>query len=366
MGRRVVVGGGLFGAHAALILSSKGHDVVLIERDDDILRRASHVNQARLHTGLHYPRSLLTARETLNHYRRFRQEFPAAVRDFRQIYAIARHGSKTSADSFRTFIDRLGLDVEEIPTDRWFHPGTVDVALQVEEPTFDASVLRREFSLRLRADRRIKLRLGENVHGASRHRDEILIRTSNGIVACDGLVVAAYAGTNPMRDGLGLNRLPLAHELTEVVLGRVESRLSGVGFTVMDGPFWSLMPFGSGDVVSLTSVGLTPAARAGALPTFDCQSLNTACSPQHLMTCSSCAFRPATNDVHHRQQMAMFLRWASDYHPMESLWTVKTILKTTEVDDARPTVVHKEPDEAIWTIFSGKVSTLFELEERLS
>jgi hypothetical protein len=54
------------------------------------------------------------------------------------------------------------------------------------------------------------------------------------------------------------------------------------------------------------------------------------------------------------------------FTPTKSLLTVKSTLNTTEVDDARPTLIQKEPDSKTWTIFSGKVSTLFDLERALN
>ena len=58
---RIVIGGGLFGSFAAMALAKRGFRVCLVEQGSELLGRASHINQARLHTGLHYPRSLDTA-----------------------------------------------------------------------------------------------------------------------------------------------------------------------------------------------------------------------------------------------------------------------------------------------------------------
>ena len=93
---RVIIGGGIFGLYAAYVLGRAGFSVVLLEKENLSLNRASRVNQARLHTGLHYPRSLLTARDSLGYYQRFREEFPDSVRDFKQIYAISDYNSQTS------------------------------------------------------------------------------------------------------------------------------------------------------------------------------------------------------------------------------------------------------------------------------
>lgn len=364
---RAVIGGGLFGCYAAVLLADRGHDVVLIEQDEALLTRASFVNQARLHTGLHYPRSLLTATEALGHHRTFRARWPEAVRDFMQIYAVATHNSRTTGSDFAAFIDRLGLPTEEIDPERWFWPGTVSRAFVVEEPAFDARVLRSILAKEIADRPNISVRLGSIVTGGSVGPDASVVRLSTGeTLEVDGLVLAVYAGTNGLRAALGLDPLPLTFELTEVVLGTVSSELRDVGLTVMDGPFWSLMPFGHGDQVSLTSVGLTPLRRSTGDATFACQSLRGDCTPLHLRDCTSCPVRPLSGAAHQQQQMSAFLRSAAAFTPTSSLLTVKAVLTATEVDDARPTLVHKEDRAEVTTVFSGKVSTLFDLDEELT
>jgi len=364
--RTVVVGGGLFGCWAALVLASRGHTVVVVEQDHQLLNRASLVNQARLHTGLHYPRSLLTASEALSSYQRFRSEFPAAVHDFTQMYAIARHGSKTSAAGFERFIDRLGLDAQPVDASRWFRSSMVESAWIVEEPSFDAGIIRDELSARLRAEPRIDVVTGVPVASASANASGVSVSLADGReIRADEMVIATYAALNPVRQALGLEPLTLQHELTEVVLGTVSGPLQGRGFTIMDGPFWSMMPFGKTGEVTLTSVGLTPVLRADSAPEFPCQLRREDCTPLTLAECSTCPERPRSLAGHQVQQMRLFLTEADHFEPVRSIWTVKTILRIAEVDDARPTVVRREPDLPVWTVFSGKVSTVFDLEEAL-
>ncbi len=57
-----VIGAGFFGCEIALQLRRLGVPrVLLLDREAAILRRASAVNQARVHNGYHYPRAVLTA-----------------------------------------------------------------------------------------------------------------------------------------------------------------------------------------------------------------------------------------------------------------------------------------------------------------
>ena len=364
---RIVIGGGLFGAYSSLVLGKKGHSVLLIEQSSELMSRASLVNQARLHTGLHYPRSFVTARESLGYYKKFRERFPSAVFDFEQIYAVSSHNSKTSPRDFHDFVNRLGLDFEIVDTDRYFNPGTVELAIKVEEPTFDSQILRRQILNEIESEKNIELCLDTAVVGGKLSSGVSLLVLSNGsTIGTDGIVIATYAGINPLRQSLGLTDLPLSFELTEIVLGTVTPEMSGIGFTVMDGPFWSMMPFGNSGSVSLTSVGITPLRKNRSLPAFHCQSLRTGCTPLRLSDCNTCHVRPASGIAHQIQQMRLFLKNQDFFTSTRSLLTVKSTLKTTEVDDARPTMIHKESDSTTWTVFSGKVSTLFDLEGALN
>jgi hypothetical protein len=363
---RVVIGGGLFGAYSSLVLGKIGHSVLLVEQASELMGRASLVNQARLHTGLHYPRSIVTARESLGYYAKFRDRFPSTVFDFQQIYAISRHNSKTSSQDFQGFVNRLGVDFEVIEPDRYFNPGAVELALKVEEPTFDVQILRDQLLIEIKSEPNIELCLDTTVVGGKLSpRGTTLSLSNDSKIETGGLVIATYAGINPIRQSLGLPCLPLSFELSEIVLGSVSPEMSGIGFTVMDGPFWSLMPFGNSGSVSLTSVGVTPLRKSQSLPIFDCQSLRTGCTPISLSDCNTCHVRPSSGLTHQIQQMNLFLKNQDFFTPIKSLMTVKSTLSTTEVDDARPTLIQKESDSKTWTVFSGKISTLFDLEGAL-
>ena len=71
----IVVGAGIFGVTISLTLSENGYDVTLVEGEDDILKNASKSNHNRLHFGFHYPRSINTAKQSLDGYVLFCNNF---------------------------------------------------------------------------------------------------------------------------------------------------------------------------------------------------------------------------------------------------------------------------------------------------
>tara|TARA_B110000211_G_scaffold233340_1_gene299304 strand:+ start:632 stop:865 length:234 start_codon:yes stop_codon:yes gene_type:complete len=59
----------------------QGHEVILSEKEEDFMQRASYVNQARVHNGYHYPRSILTALRSRASLPRFYEEFHSCIDD---------------------------------------------------------------------------------------------------------------------------------------------------------------------------------------------------------------------------------------------------------------------------------------------
>lgn len=96
MGAKIAIAGaGIYGATAAIRLAERGHQVTLFD-PLGVMRAASAINQYRVHSGYHYPRSPETIAETLEAVREFIQEFaPAIVQNSRHHYAIPREGSRT-------------------------------------------------------------------------------------------------------------------------------------------------------------------------------------------------------------------------------------------------------------------------------
>ena len=107
-----VVGGGWFGLYIGAWLAERGHRVTIFEKSDRLMGRASYNNQARVHNGYHYPRSVLTALRSHASFPRFVREFSECIyADFEKYYCIGRHLGKVTARQFYTFCRRIGADL---------------------------------------------------------------------------------------------------------------------------------------------------------------------------------------------------------------------------------------------------------------
>ena len=70
-----IIGGGFYGCMIAIHLKKRFKNIVIIEKERDLLLKASYNNQARIHHGYHYPRSAMTALRSQANYLRFINDF---------------------------------------------------------------------------------------------------------------------------------------------------------------------------------------------------------------------------------------------------------------------------------------------------
>ena len=105
---RIIIGAGLYGLYSALFCAKRFEKVLVLEYDSEPFMRATYINQARVHMGYHYPRSLSTALKSAGYYRRFHEDFGFAVMDrFRQIYATSSQFSWTNGEQFKELARNL-------------------------------------------------------------------------------------------------------------------------------------------------------------------------------------------------------------------------------------------------------------------
>ena len=168
---------------------------------------------------------------------------------------------------------------------------------------------------------------------------------------------------------MGFEPFKIKHELCEIILCTVAKPLENIGITVMDGPFFSIMPFGKTGLHSLTSVTFTPHVTSyDALPTFSCQQRSGGlCKPGSLYNCNECPAKPASAWPYMSQLARKYLREEFGFSYQGSLFSMKPILKASEIDDSRPTVVRVLSDTPRFvSVLSGKINTVYDLDEVLS
>jgi len=358
-----VVGGGIFGAIIAREFGRAGHQVVLYEASSKLLSRASLVNQARLHTGLHYPRSLETALEAKQDHDRFIESFPSAVTPINQFYAIATD-SQLNFDEFREFASRLGHQDDVENPSRFFKEGTVEGMLRVRESSFDAEILRRILVGDLESIPRVTIELKSLVLEIDDSPTPRL-RLGDGWQHFDKIIVATYAMNSKLALGAEVEFPAYENQLTQVLLGNFPG-LKGTGVTVMDGPYWSTMPFGQTGLHSLTAVEHTPiSSSVNAL--LPCQELHSSCGKLMIAHCGTCRFRPEDKTPELLATMRSFLLPKLSFVPVRSIFTVKSLPHGTHYKEtaARPSQVVKSATGNTTFVHSGKIGSSLTIANQL-
>jgi len=178
---------------------------------------------------------------------------------------------------------------------------------------------------------------------------------------------ATYGSVNQVNEQFGFGHFKIKYEICEIILVNTSDNIANIGLTVMDGPFFSLMPFGKTGFHSLTSVTFTPHKTCfEPLPRFKCQDVNPICTPRNLENCNTCSARPNTAWVYMSQLAKKYLDHKIRFNYHSSLFSMKPILSSSELDDARPTLVRVLSTKPQFiAVLSGKINTVFDLEEVL-
>ncbi|MEO5902440.1 MAG: FAD-dependent oxidoreductase [Gemmatimonadaceae bacterium] len=358
--RAIVVGGGFFGSRIALFLAARGFRVVLLEKEAELMTRASFTNQARVHNGYHYPRSILTARSSHLNYGRFTDEYrDSLVSGITSCYAIARRGSKVTPAQFVEFCGRVGAPLREAPLAAMnlFDKDEIEVAFEVTEVTMNAKLLRQRLLRELqsagvetrfdttatRVDQVTDGRLDVSLESGG----ESMTMQANLVLNC------TYSSTNDLLTLSGAERVPLKHELAEIALIEVPAALRNMAVTVIDGPFFSATPFPARGLHALTHVRYTPH--------FEW--------PQGQSQVGAVGIpnpRPPSNAERMRRDAQKFIPDLAKATTVDSMWEIKTVLPRSEGSDSRPILFRQAGGiPGLFSILGAKIDGIYDIEAEL-
>ena len=235
-----VLGGGWYGCSLALALIKDGHEVELHEIAGRLFAGASGACPARLHQGMHYPRSRLTRAACQEHAQEFMKLYGHLTRAVHtNIYAVA---DKDSLVDFGTYCQVLKGEVDfiKIHDPAEFGLQNVEGAILTGERFISIPAAHEYFSVALGDAIKLNMPPGE---ADSKEWD--------WTIDC----------TFCANDAENIDRFEPC--VTGLVKGLTDC--SSWAVTIMDGPFPSIYPWG-GDVDysglhSITSASLTPLSK---------------------------------------------------------------------------------------------------------
>lgn len=357
----VIIGGGFYGSAIAVYLARQRglKRIILVEREKALLQRASYSNQARVHNGYHYPRSFTTAYRSRINLPRFIQDWPQAVKtDFTKLYAIARRNSKVTGKQFERFCQEIGASVRPAQGHlaQLFEPRLIESVYEVEEYAFDTTQLA-AWAMRELEQAGIELRLESSVTDIFRDPAGLAVRLDHAgmpeTISCRYVFNCTYSGLNQFKGDFHGTQTQLKQEITEMALMQMPPALEQVGITVMDGPFFSMMPFPARDLHTLSHVRYTP-----HLNWEDGPDLN----PYQKLD----DYQRETRVERMMRDVQRYLPAIQDARHIDSLFEVKTVLVKNEGDDGRPILFEKHPElPGCFSVLGGKIDNIYDVLEKL-
>jgi len=224
----VVIGAGIFGVTTALSLSKK-YDVTLVDSNDEIMGNASKCNHNRLHFGYHYPRSYKTAKQSLDGYELFKNEYKDCILENFPNYYLVNNSGKVNSDEYKNFCDSLNLKfTNQLPNiDMNFE--NIELSILTEEPIYDFESVKEKLTEKLNKS---------NINVIFNKT----IKTKDDLDGYDIIINMTYSNINVINSIFGIS--PFKLKLQDVIIPIFKCDINKIGLTIMDGPFCSILPKG--------------------------------------------------------------------------------------------------------------------------
>ena len=366
---KVIFGAGIYGLYAALRCSEMHEKVIVLEYDEEIFSRATYVNQSRIHNGYHYPRSISTAKKASEYFDRFAEQFEFCIhKEFQQLYAISKKFSWVNRQQFFDFCKVTNIYCESIDSKNILKENSCDGVFKTKEYTFDAGLLKKYLLDRLSEYQNCTILYKSRVVKIDKRGGDYYIKKEDGTLIITKFILnATYSSINQIQGLMEFRPFLINYELCEIIICKVSEHLNNVGITVMDGPFFSLIPFGKTGYHALSAVQYTPHLKhEGNSPKFICQDDKVKCNKHQLENCNHCINKPISNWVRMYKLAKKYLHDEVEIQYIQSLFAMKAVLIDSEIDDSRPTIIKQfSEDPTFYSVFSGKVNCIFELDKIL-
>ena len=241
-----VIGAGVFGCLSSLELAKCGHEVTLFEKDTIILNGATAKSQNRLHLGLHYPRDLETALQSVSGFATFMAKFPEAINlGFDNFYAIANEESRVSTTEFEEFALAAGIQITPNTEGPYLPNGlkikNANKLWKCNEGVIDILTLA-EILNQLITESSIDLKLNSEVSHLRKFQDYWILNTKHAEHIYDYVIRCTYSSDRI--EVHSANYSPKARIYHKTLIQVIKSEINNFGITIVDGDFLTILPRG--------------------------------------------------------------------------------------------------------------------------
>lgn len=355
-----ILGAGFFGLRLALLFAKNKNKVAIFDKMHDGMQEASLINQARVHNGYHYPRSYQTALSSHFHYQRFCDEYRSCINNkFDKIYAIAKKNSFINSMQFETFCRNIDIPLKEIPKQikGYFNDNLFDNIYTANEVAFDAVKIKELLLNELAKYPNVAFFFNTKVSSfkVSDNYVNITLYNNAETIYTEKLFNITYAGINYLLKHSNFEPIDFKLELVELMLMTPPKELENLGITIMDGPFFSTMPYPAFKCHSLTHVRYSP-----HLEWYE----NNKCFDPYSIINSRENYSNWIYTIKDAQRYIPILE-KSTY--LGSKYTIKALVSRNEFNDGRPIAIKTHlKDPLIVSVLGAKFDNIYDLEKYIA
>ncbi len=163
----------------------------------------------------------------------------------------------------------------------------------------------------------------------------------------------AYSGLNQISGDIIGPKLRLKHEIVELAFFESPRELSGAAITIMDGPFFSILPTEKRNILSLSHVRYTP-----HLSWRDEKNVD----PYYVLN-------EYDKHSHFNRMYRAVQKWIpsiTEESYIDSKFEIKTLLEKNEVDDGRPILFERDENlKNVFYILGSKIDNIYDALEKI-
>jgi hypothetical protein len=326
----LVIGGGMYGCHIALMLKNKNIEVDLFEKNKELFLESSGNNQYRLHQGFHYARNYITRNQSKKGFLFFLNlygEFTNKIRE--NYYFVPKENSLIDFGTYISIFTNEKYDFKILSNEKFSFLDKIEGGFQVNERVIDVDGLRKMFSIEL-----------QNVikyeHEVSTSDLTELKSKYDYIIDCTW--------------GRLLKNFKCEYELTHLCYVRAKTK-NHPAITLVDGPLWSLYPTTEDNIYTLSSVLNTPLFKHRYLDEILNYKLDL--TEDFLLS-------------NYQKMVAEVEKYYKNYNNEFSLEGHQISIKTKPVGNSDPRDCRIFKNDNLISVFSGKIDTFYIAEDYIN
>lgn len=172
------------------------------------------------------------------------------------------------------FCKAAEIPCEPIHVGKYFKKNLVEDAFLTDEVSMDSAQISEHFLAMIEKNKNVDIIYNSRIVSVDNKNGNYYLKLNDREIHSPFVLNSTYASVNQVLKLFNFSLFKVKYELAEIALCNVSTNIKDTGITVMDGPFFSVMPFGNSDLHSITAVDYTPhKSSRNNLPNFDFSAL---------------------------------------------------------------------------------------------